>query len=61
LGEDCGSVCFGKVIECSKINGLFNTRLKNKNVERNVNNQSLACEVSEESKNSIRAIHVIRI
>lgn len=60
-GEDCESVCFLKVIEYSKINGLFYLRLKTKNVERNVNDESLVCDVSEESKDSIRAIHMIHI
>lgn len=61
LGGELWKCLLWKSYRVFKDYGLFYLRLKNKNVERNVNDESLVCDVSEESKDSIRAIHMILI
>lgn len=48
-----------KAIECSELSGLFRGSLEDKDVESYADKDDLACETSEGSKDSIRAIYVI--
>ena len=47
--------CAGKAIECSELNDMFSGSLEGMDVESNVENGGLSCEVSEESKDATRA------
>lgn len=48
-----------KATECSELSGLFRGSLEDKDVESYADKDDLACETSEGSKDSIRAIYVI--
>lgn len=51
----------GKIIKCSSSTGYSVGAWKIKNVERNVDCGGLACRVSEESKDFIRAIQKLHL
>ena len=47
--------CAGKATECSELNDVFSGSLEGMDVESNVENGGLSCEVSEESNDATRA------
>lgn len=49
----------GKAKEYSDLSGLFCGSLKDKRIERNVEYGGLACDISEGSKDSTGAVHVV--